>query len=135
MNGTVKDRPAAENEQRPPDWWHRDHPTFTALTGFFTGLAFVALVPALFVGLLHLVFDDETTNDLFPMVLVALAVPLGLVAFSAHPAVRRLHAHRSRRHRARRGGRGVAGALGDGAARPLTSAEIRLGHAGATYSS
>ena len=42
----------------------------------------MALVPALFVGLLHLVFDDETTNDLFPMVLVALAVPLGLVAFS-----------------------------------------------------
>ena len=82
MNTTVTDRPAAENEQRPPDWWHRDHPTFTALTGFFTGLAFVALVPALFVGLLHLVFDDETTNDLFPMVLVALAVPLGLVAFS-----------------------------------------------------
>ena len=82
MNTTVTDRPAAGNEQRQPDWWHRDHPTFTALTGFFTGLAFVALVPALFVGLLHLVFDDETTNDLFPMVLVALAVPLGLVAFS-----------------------------------------------------
>jgi hypothetical protein len=82
VNTTVTDRPAAENEERPPDWWHRDHPTFTALTGFFTGLAFVALVPALFVGLLHLVFDDETTNDLFPMVLVALAVPLGLVAFS-----------------------------------------------------
>ena len=52
MNTTVTDRPAAGNEQRPPDWWHRDHPTFTALTGFFTGLAFVALVPALFVGLL-----------------------------------------------------------------------------------
>ena len=68
-------------DHRSPDWWHRDHPTFTALTGFFTGMAFVALVPALFVGLLHLVFDDETTNDLFPMVLVALAVPLGLVAF------------------------------------------------------
>ena len=86
MNATVKDRHTAENQQRPPDWWPKrwtgDHPTFTALTGFFTGLAFVALVPALFVGLLHLVFDDETTNDLFPMVLVALAVPLGLVAFA-----------------------------------------------------
>ena len=73
---------ATPSDERAPDWWHRDHPTFTALTGFFTGLAFVALVPALFVGLLHLVFDDETTNDLFPMVLVALAVPLGLVAFA-----------------------------------------------------
>ena len=37
-------------------------------------------MPAAFVGLLHLVVDDETTNDLFPMVLVALAVPLGLMA-------------------------------------------------------
>jgi hypothetical protein len=82
----VRDRETAEapgegpGERPAPDWWHRDHPTFTALTGFFTGLAFVALVPAAFVGLLHLVVDDETTNDLFPMVLVALAVPLGLTA-------------------------------------------------------
>jgi hypothetical protein len=82
VNATLKDRPAAGSEERPPDWWHRDHPTFTALTGFFTGLAFVALVPALFVGLLHLLVDDETTNDLFPMVLVALVVPLGLMAAS-----------------------------------------------------
>ena len=35
---------------RSPSWWHRDHPTFAALTGFFTGLLFVALVPALFFG-------------------------------------------------------------------------------------
>ncbi len=82
MKGTLRTARTG-SEQRPPDWWHRDHPTFTALTGFFTGLAFVALVPALFVGLLHLVFDDETTNDLFPMVLVALVVPLGLVASRA----------------------------------------------------
>ena len=35
----------------PTDWWHRDHPTFTALTGFFTGLVFVTVVPgALRVG-------------------------------------------------------------------------------------
>ena len=77
----VSDRPSVDNDgDRQPDWWHRDHPTFTALTGFFTGLAFVALVPALFVGLLHLMVDDETTNDLFPMVLVALVVPFGLMA-------------------------------------------------------
>ena len=67
---------------RQPDWWHRDHPTFTALTGFFTGLAFVILVPGLFAGLLHLLVDDETAKSLFPLVLVALAVPLGLVAVS-----------------------------------------------------
>ncbi len=41
---------------------------------------YVVLVPAAFVGLLHLVVDDETTNDLFPLVLVALAVPFGLMS-------------------------------------------------------
>ena len=46
----------------------------------------MVLVPAGFVGLLHLVFDDETTKDLFPMVLVALAVPLGLMAARAPAA-------------------------------------------------
>lgn len=68
-----------ERAAREPDWWHRDHPTFTALSGFFTGLAFVILVPGLFIGLLHLVLDDETAEGLFPFVLVMLAVPIGLV--------------------------------------------------------
>jgi hypothetical protein len=39
----------------------------------------VAVVPAVFVGLLHLLVDDETTNDLFPLVLLSLMVPLGLM--------------------------------------------------------
>jgi hypothetical protein len=70
---------AAPGDERTPDWWHRDHPTFTALTGFFTGLAFVIVVPGLFVALLELVFEDHTAEDLFPFVLVTLAIPLGLV--------------------------------------------------------
>ncbi|MDF1602794.1 hypothetical protein [Nocardioides sp. YIM 152315] len=70
---------ADRREERPPDWWHRDHPTFTALSGFFTGLVFVVVVPGLFIGLLHLLVDDETAEGLFPFVLVTLAVPLGLV--------------------------------------------------------
>jgi hypothetical protein len=80
VNAAVTDRPAAEEAERPPDWWHRSHPTFTALTGFFTGLIYVVLVPAVFVGLLHLVADDETTNDLFPLVLLSLGVPFGLMS-------------------------------------------------------
>jgi hypothetical protein len=80
VNARVEDRPVAVPDGPPPDWWHRDHPTFTALTGFFTGLVFVALVPAAFVGFLHLVADDETTNDLFPLVLLTLGVPVGLIA-------------------------------------------------------
>jgi hypothetical protein len=70
----------ADDDSRQPDWWHRDHPTFTALTGFFSGLAFVVVVPALFAGLMHLAFEDETAESLFPFVLVSLLLPLGLVA-------------------------------------------------------
>ena len=69
----------AATTQRQPDWWHRDHPTFTAITGFFTGLAFVIVVPGLFAAALGLLFDYHTAEDLFPFVLVTLAVPLGLV--------------------------------------------------------
>lgn len=63
-----------------PNWWHRDHPTFAALSGFFTGLVFVLLVPAAFVGVLSLVVDDnDRVQELFPLVLVTLVVPLFLV--------------------------------------------------------
>jgi 4-amino-4-deoxy-L-arabinose transferase-like glycosyltransferase len=68
-----------EPPERQPDWWHRDHPTFTALTGFFTGLVFVILVPGLFAAALGLIFEYHTAEDLFPFVLVTLVVPLGLV--------------------------------------------------------
>jgi hypothetical protein len=64
---------------RQPSWWHRDHPTFTALAGFFTGLLFVALIPAIYVGVLSLLFDNQKVEDLFPFVLVTLVVPLALV--------------------------------------------------------
>jgi hypothetical protein len=63
-----------------PSWWHRDHLTFSALSGFFTGLVFVLVVPAVFVGVLSLVFDDnDRVQQLFPLVLVTLVVPLFLV--------------------------------------------------------
>jgi hypothetical protein len=64
----------------PPDWWHRDHPTFTALTGFFTGMLFVTVVPGGFIGVLRLLFTFETAERLFPIVAVMLVVPAVLVA-------------------------------------------------------
>ena len=75
------DRTAEDSgeDERQPDWWHRDHPTFTALTGFFTGLGFLVLVPALFGGLLRLLFAYDTAERLFPFVLVTLLVPISLV--------------------------------------------------------
>lgn len=65
--------------ERQPDWWHRDHPTFTALSGFFTGLVFIIVVPGTFAAVLSAMFDQQTVEDLFPLVLITLAVPLGLV--------------------------------------------------------
>jgi hypothetical protein len=65
--------------QGTSEWWHRDHPTFTALSGFFTGLLFVTLVPGGFVGVLRLLFEYDTAEDLFPLVLVSLLVPAGLL--------------------------------------------------------
>jgi hypothetical protein len=75
---TPVEAPAADAGPAP-SWWHRDHPTFSALSGFFTGLLFVALVPAAFVAILSLVFDTEEVEDLFPFVLLTLVVPLVLV--------------------------------------------------------
>ena len=74
----VEAQPGDESAGRP-SWWHRDHPTFAALSGFFAGLGFVLLVPAVFAGVLSLLFDNERAEELFPLVLVTLVVPLGLV--------------------------------------------------------
>jgi hypothetical protein len=68
-----------EPEGDPPSWWHRDHPTFTSLMGFFAGLAFVIVVPGTFAAILSAVFDTGTAEDLFPFVVLTLAVPIGLV--------------------------------------------------------
>lgn len=62
------------------NWWHRSHPTFAAITGFFAGMLFVTAVPGGFVGILRLVFSYETAEELFPFVLVALALPVFLLA-------------------------------------------------------
>jgi hypothetical protein len=78
-DGTTEVEPESSGE-RQPSWWHRDHPTFAALSGFFTGLLFVALVPAAFYGVLNLVVDNDRAEELFPFVLVTLVVPIGLVA-------------------------------------------------------
>ena len=61
-----------------PSWWHRDHPTFAALTGFFTGLVTVIVVPGAFAAILAALVTTERAENLFPFVLVILAVPLVL---------------------------------------------------------
>ncbi len=65
----------------PPDWWHRDHPTFTAISGFFSGLAFATLAPGLFVATVRALTDERTAEEAFPFVLLFLAIPIALVSF------------------------------------------------------
>jgi hypothetical protein len=65
-----------EQDERSLGWWHHSHPTFAGITGFFAGMLFVTALPGAFVGILRLLFDYETAEHLFPLVLLALAVPI-----------------------------------------------------------
>lgn len=84
------DRSGDQSGEQPGEpavgWWHRDHPVFASLAGFFTGLVFVVVVPGAYAALLASVMDTESAEDLFPFVLVALAVPIALLV---HPHTRR----------------------------------------------
>jgi hypothetical protein len=75
------DGPGQDLEQtRPePSWWHRSHPTFAGLVGFFTGVAYVIIVPGIYAALLGLLLSDTTARRLFPLVALLLVVPLVLL--------------------------------------------------------
>ncbi|PUA80703.1 hypothetical protein C7S10_13215 [Nocardioides currus] len=73
---TEVDQPVDETR----NWWHRSHPTFAAITGFFAGMLFVTALPGGFAALLRWLFSYETAETLFPLVLIALALPIFLLA-------------------------------------------------------
>ena len=54
---------------------------FAPLSGFYTGLLVVILVPALFGALLSIFVDDSTAESLLPLAAVVFAVPLVLLGF------------------------------------------------------
>lgn len=60
-------------------WLHSSHPTFAAITGFFAGMLFVTAVPGGFAGLLRLLFSYDTAEKYFPLVLIALVLPIVLL--------------------------------------------------------
>ncbi len=60
-------------------WWHHSHPTFAGITGFFAGMLFVTALPGAFVGVLRLLFSYETAEQLFPFVVIALALPIAML--------------------------------------------------------
>ena len=67
------------SQERHFDWWHHSHPTFAGITGFFAGMLFVTALPGAYAGVLRLLFDHETSEQLFPFVLLALALPIALL--------------------------------------------------------
>lgn len=72
---TVDEEPPAPE----PSWWHRSHPTFAGLVGFFSGVAYVIVVPGLYAAVLSVVLGDTTAQRLFPLVAVALVVPVAML--------------------------------------------------------
>ncbi|GAB3034801.1 hypothetical protein GCM10011376_19890 [Nocardioides flavus (ex Wang et al. 2016)] len=66
-------------QERHFEWWHHSHPTFAGITGFFAGMLFVTALPGAFAGILRLLFPYETAERLFPFVLVALVLPIGML--------------------------------------------------------
>jgi hypothetical protein len=69
---------AAESRIRP-DWFHRDHPVFFPLAGFFTGMLYIIVVPGLYAAVLKAVVGYQRAESLFPFVLLTLVVPIGLL--------------------------------------------------------
>src|SRR3954451_14733554 len=73
------DPECSDDGRRLPDWWHRDHPVFVPLAGFFTGMLFIILVPGTYAAILKGVVGYKRAEDLFPFVLLTLVVPIGLL--------------------------------------------------------
>ena len=69
----------APEDEPEPNWWNRSHPTFAGLVGFFAGVAYVIIVPGVYATLLGLLVSDATAQKLFPLVLLALLVPLAML--------------------------------------------------------
>jgi 4-amino-4-deoxy-L-arabinose transferase-like glycosyltransferase len=73
-------RDEQSQRDRTFEWWHHSHPTFAAIAGFFAGMLFVTALPGAFAGVLRLLFSYDTAEELFPFVLVALVLPIVLLA-------------------------------------------------------
>ena len=77
----AEESPDEEPTGPEPSWWQRSHPTFAGLVGFFTGVAYVIIVPGVYAALLGLLLSDATAQKLFPLVLVALLVPIAMLVW------------------------------------------------------
>ena len=71
--------PEGSEKSRRPDWFHRGHPVFFPLAGFFTGMLSVIIVPGAYGAILQWLFGYERAEELFPFILLLLVVPIGLL--------------------------------------------------------
>lgn len=69
----------AAGRGRRPDWFHRGHPVFFPLAGFFTGMVAIIVVPGLYAAILKWMAGYQRAEALFPFVLLLLVVPIGLL--------------------------------------------------------
>ena len=77
----------ASRRTEGPNWWHRSHPVFTPLSGFFSGLVLVIVLPGLFGAVLSALVSDSMAEKLAPWALVVFVIPVGLIIA---PRTRRL---------------------------------------------
>ena len=68
-----------DERSRRPDWFHRGHPVFFPLAGFFTGMVAVIVVPGLYAAIIKWVAGYKRVEELFPFVLLMFVVPIGLL--------------------------------------------------------
>ncbi|CAN5262628.1 MAG: hypothetical protein ACSLEW_05985 [Nocardioides sp.] len=62
-----------------PSWWHRGHPVFTPLAGFFTGLVFILVLPTTFAYVLRFFLPDDAAGGAYWVVLLTFLIPVGLM--------------------------------------------------------
>ncbi|HWJ67648.1 MAG TPA: hypothetical protein VNT31_13310 [Nocardioides sp.] len=85
MNQSFEGRPVADDttdgadRSRRPDWFHRGHPVFFPLAGFFTGMVSIIVVPGLYGAIIKGIAGYERAEQLFPFVLLLLVVPIALL--------------------------------------------------------
>ena len=79
MAQALEDRSEVTSRTRRPDWFHRDHPVFFPLAGFFSGMVAVFVVPGLYAAVVKWVAGYERADSLFPFVVLLLVLPIGLL--------------------------------------------------------
>lgn len=67
------------DRSRRPDWFHRGHPVFFPLAGFFTGMLSIVVVPGAYAAIVKSIAGYQRAEELFPFVLLTLVVPIGML--------------------------------------------------------